>query len=140
MTYQYEKPQAIVMTGSHEGVYMASGAGAGSGANWNIHVVSDQSWNGTDHVFTAECTLNSGDTCSISNLTITAAFNYELTGVRVVQNEFSCFPSGNTVTLTMNKDLQCGPGYKIYAQFYAHTADQATTEGLCCTSASAVSI
>ena len=134
MTRMYEKPQAIAMVENHEGVYMASGAG---GAQWNVSVKSDQSWNGTDHVFTVECTLNGGQTYSVSDLTIVVTFNNTLAGAKEIKNEFDCLLEGNKVTLKLNKSMECGPGYKVYANLWVHTDDQGTTEGLSATSCTA---
>ena len=131
MTRMYEKPQAIVMVENHEGVYMASGVG---GAQWYVSVKSDQSWNGTDHVFTVECTLNGGQT---SDLTIVVTFNNTLAGAKEIKNEFDCSLEGNKVTLKLNKSMECGPGYKVYANLWVHTDDQGTTEGLSATSCTA---
>ena len=134
MTRMYEKPQAIVMVENHEGVYMASGVGD---AQWYVSVKSDQSWNGTDHVFTVECTLNGGQTYSVSDLTIVVTFDNTLAGAKEIKNEFDCSLEGNKVTLKLNKSMECGPGYKVYANLWVHTDDQGTTEGLSATSCTA---
>ena len=130
MTRMYEKPQAIVMVENHEGVYMASGVG---GAQWYVSVKSDQNWNGTDHVFAVECTLNGGQTYSVSDLTIVVTFNNTLAGAKEIKNEFDCSLEGNKVTLKLNKSMECGPGDKVYANLWVHTDDQGTTEGLSAT-------
>ena len=134
MTRMYEKPQAIVMVENHEGVYMASGAG---GAQWNVSVKSDESWNGTDHVFTVECTLSGGQTYSVSDLTIVVTFNTILASAREIKNDFACSLVGNKVTLKLNKSMECGPGYKVYANLWVHTDKQDTTEGLSAVSCTA---
>ena len=52
MTQKYEEPQVLSLSNTNEGVYLASG-----GASWNINVSDVQTWNGSDHVFKAECTM-----------------------------------------------------------------------------------
>ncbi len=138
MTQMYESPQMLSLSDASEGVYLASGLTGRPGASWNISVKDSQTWNGTDHVFEAECTLNSGETINVDGMTIVMEFNYPLTSVRVDQSNYACSFSGNTVTLVMNDSFSGGPGYKAYAQIYASTGDEATTKGLRCSGSSCV--
>ncbi len=134
MTQSYEAPQVMSLSNTNEGVYLASGGGA----SWNINVSDVQTWNGTDHVFEAECTLNAGTETNVNGLTIQMQFNYPLAGARLDGSEFVCSYSGNTVTLVSNGSKSCGPGYKVYAQVWVHTGDEATSRALSCTSYSCV--
>lgn len=133
MTQKYEEPQVLSLSNTNEGVYLASG-----GASWNINVSDVQTWNGSDHVFMAECTLNAGTETNVNGITIQMQFNYPLTGARLDGSEFVCSCSGNTVTLVSNDSKLCGPGYKVYAQVWVHTGDEATSRALSCTSYSCV--
>lgn len=134
MTQKYEEPQVLSLSNTNEGVYLASG-----GASWNINVSNVQTWNGSDHVFKAECTLNAGTETNVNGMTIQMQFNYPLTGARLDSNsEFVCSYSGNTVTLVSNDSKSCGPGCKVYAQVLVHTGDEATSKALSCTSYSCV--
>lgn len=136
MTQKYEEPQVLSLSNTNEGVYLASG---GAGASWNINVSDVQTWNGSGHVFKAECTLNAGTETNVSGMTIQMQFNYPLTGARLDSNsEFVCSYSGNTVTLVSNDSKSCGPGYKVYAQVLVYTGDEATSKALTCTSYSCV--
>ena len=137
MTQKSETPQILSLCDMNEGVYLASG-GRMSGASWNINVSDVQTWNGTDHVFKAECTLNAGEETNIDGITIRMQFNYPLTSARVDGEEFVCSYSGNTVTLVSGAARTFGPGAKIYAQIYIHTGDEATSSGLSCTTYSCV--
>lgn len=133
MTQKYEEPQVLSLSNTNEGVYLASG-----GASWNINVSDVQTWNGSDHIFMAECTLNAGTETNVNGITIQMQFNYPLTGARLDGSEFVCSCSGNTVTLVSNDSKSCGPGYKVYAQVLVHTGDEATSKALTCTSYSCV--
>ena len=133
MTQKYEEPQVLSLSNTNEGVYLASG-----GASWNINVSDVQTWNGSDHVFKAECTLNAGTETNVNGMTIQMQFNYPLTGARLDGDGFVCSYSGNTVTLVSSASQTYGPGAKVYAQIWVHTGDEATSSGLSCTGYSCV--
>ena len=135
MTRMYEKPQAIVMVENHEGVYMASGAGNG-GAKWYVSAVDRQMSNNA-HKFQIECTLDSGVSVDVSNLRVELQFNNPVQSASVEGNEFSCSILGQTVILTLNNGMNCGPGYKLYPNISVVSSDAVMTAGLAVTSCSA---
>ena len=129
MVQKYEKPQAIVLNGNNEGVYLASGAG-----QWNISISDMHEGNG-GHIFRAECTSTGAGGSAV--VTITMQFNSALSDAVVDQtNEFSCSCSGNTVTITTNQAITYGSGYKMYPQITVKAENNAMTAGLACLSCS----
>lgn len=133
MTQKYEEPQVLSLSNTNEGVYLASG-----GASWNINVSDVQTWDGSSHVFKAECTLNAGTETTVNGITIQMEFNYPLAGARLDGDGFVCSYSGNTVTLVSSASQTYGPGAKVYAQVLVYTGDEATSKALTCTSYSCV--
>lgn len=134
MGQRYEKPEVVKVTEAQEGVYLASGARAGTG--WNISVVDVQTWNGTGHVFKAECT--STQDVSGSGITVVMEFNHPIVSAIVDTSEFSCSYSGTTLTVTSNSEIEGSNGYKTYAQVTVQSTDETFTKGLVCTSSSCV--
>ena len=125
MTQRYESPQAMILNGKQEGVYLASGAG-----KWYINISDMHEGNG-GHIFKAECT--SADSGENAIVTVTMQFNHTISNVKLdQQNEFSCSYSGNTVTITTNQAITYSGGYKLYPQITVWAENDAMTASLAC--------
>ncbi len=129
---RYEKPDATVIQEVSEGVYAASGD-AGSADCWTVSAKSVQDWNGAYHVFEIRCKHSNAVEHISSASTVKLTFSAPITDA---YSEFSTKFSGNSVTVV--RELHANAyksGDTMTYKVWVKAADEATTKGIACQSA-----